>query len=112
MPFAQAKKLLRHKYDSMTSEAYCRPSMATLGAAITKVPILGHLPIGTRKGTRPIGFHRPSLSQTVNSNHNNENLQPIENESHSLELSATGTDGPLVKKVPGTGFEPARPRGQ
>jgi len=112
MPFAQAKKLMRHKYDSMTADAYYRPSTTILGAALTKVPILGHLPKGTRKGTRPIGLHCPPSSPTVSSSRESENLQAIETESHSLELSATGTDGPIAEKVPGTGFEPARPRGQ
>jgi integrase len=29
MPLAQAKKLMRHMYDKMTSEAYYRSSMAS-----------------------------------------------------------------------------------
>jgi integrase len=95
MPFAQAKKLMRHKYDKMTSEAYYRPSTAILGAALTKVPILGQLKKGTVKGTVNIGFDGPSLSRIVNLNHEIENLEPIDSQRNSPELSATGTDGPL-----------------
>jgi hypothetical protein len=112
VPLVQAAKLMRHQDYRQTAETYYRADLQNLTPVFQKVPVIGAMKKGTGKGTRPIGFHRPSQSRTVNSNHEIENLQPIEPESHSLELSATGTDGPLAKKVPGTGFEPARPRGQ
>jgi hypothetical protein len=101
VPLVQAAKLMRHQDYRQTAETYYRADLQNLTPAFEKVPVIGTMKKGTGKGTGTIGFHRPSLSRTVNSNHQGKNLQPIETESHSLELSATGTDGPHFKKCPG-----------
>jgi hypothetical protein len=88
---------MRHKDWRQTASTYNDPHQMRLGDKIAELPVFGNLGQGTLKRTQAIGFHGQVPTRMDNNGQNGNQAEVTDSQEHEPELSATGTDGPLLE---------------